>query len=120
MRVTLHFSPGQTVWMVGEPLPTQPLVRCAACEGRGKVTLAAGKEYTCPACYGKGNLREFGPLQRQAEAVTVVQAVIGREMTAYVVENARGVWATYPRDYLYANEEDAAREGRRLDEEDAR
>jgi hypothetical protein len=52
MNIESKFGLNDKVYMIGFD-HKQEWVVCSACAGSGKITLADGRERTCPECYGR-------------------------------------------------------------------
>jgi len=57
MKIDTKFNLGQKVWvMVPDIIRSTKLVKCSACEGKGKVILKDERSYICPNCQGSGKI----------------------------------------------------------------
>ena len=63
MEITTKFNLGQKVYPI-RSFRKELITTCPICDGIGEVTIA-GKEYTCPECYGSGTRTHVEPQKWQ-------------------------------------------------------
>jgi hypothetical protein len=77
MRVTTKFSPGDRVYRIASARK-EVRTPCAACEGRGRVTLADNADHICPACYGQRGHTSYEPQAWRVDPDDLGSLIVGQ------------------------------------------